>query len=122
MTDKTQSPSDAEIEALAIEHEAFGFGRADAKGFTTHGFDPDGVGNFARAVLAKWGTPQAVAGGYPVHQFRTYPCSDWYDGRADHSDGGGPYEERTLYTTPPPQAEREAATPQSPGHAREEQR
>lgn len=63
MTTDTQSaPTDAEIEALAVEHEAFGFGRVDARGLTTHGFDPDGLGNFSRAVLAKWGTPPAVAG------------------------------------------------------------
>lgn len=35
-----------------------------------------------------------------VHQFRKVHCSDWYDGHADHSDGKGPYEERTLYTQP----------------------
>ena len=58
MTDtNTLTPTDAEIEALAVEHEAFGFGQVDARGLTTHGFDPDGLGNFIRAVLAKWGTP-----------------------------------------------------------------
>jgi len=41
-----------QIEALAVKHEAFGFGRVDAKGFTTHGFDPDGLEAFAAALLA----------------------------------------------------------------------
>ena len=35
-----------------------------------------------------------------VHQFRSPHCSDWYDGIPDHHDGHGPYEVRTLYTTP----------------------
>lgn len=43
--------------------------------------------------------PQAGMGGKPVHQFRREHCSDWYDGLANHGDGGGPYEERTLYTS-----------------------
>jgi hypothetical protein len=36
-----------------------------------------------------------------IVQHRKRLCSDWYDGHADHDDGRGPYEERTLYTTPP---------------------
>jgi len=40
--------------------------------------------------------------GEPVYQFRKKGCADWYDGYPDHSDGGGPYETRTLYTTPQP--------------------
>ena len=43
-------------------------------------------------------TAQAGAVGKAVHQFCKKHCADWYDGFADHSDGGGPYEERTLYT------------------------
>lgn len=35
-----------------------------------------------------------------IHQFRKRGCSDWYDGLPDHHDGHGPYEVRTLYTTP----------------------
>ena len=35
-----------------------------------------------------------------VHQFRKQYCANWYDGHPDHTDGGGPYEERTLYTAP----------------------
>jgi hypothetical protein len=38
-----------------------------------------------------------------VHQFRSPHCSDWYDGVPDHHDGHGPYEVRTLYTSPPAQ-------------------
>ena len=49
----------------------------------------------------------------PVHQFRRKLCADWYDGHPDHEDGGGPYETRILYATPPapqpaPVGEREA--------------
>lgn len=51
MDDTQRKLTDEQIEALAIEHEAFGFGRADEKGLTTHGFDPEGLRNFARAVL-----------------------------------------------------------------------
>ena len=36
-----------------------------------------------------------------IHQFRSLYCADWYDGVPDHHDGHGPYETRTLYTTPP---------------------
>jgi len=39
-----------QIERLAVKHEAFGFGRVDAKGLTTHGFDPDGLAAFAREI------------------------------------------------------------------------
>ena len=38
-----------------------------------------------------------------IHQFRSPHCSDWYDGVPDHHDGHGPYEVRTLYTSPPAQ-------------------
>ena len=40
-----------------------------------------------------------------VHQFRKRGCSDWYDGYPDHTDGRGPYQARTLYTSPPAQKE-----------------
>ncbi len=54
MPDTTsQSLSEAEIEALALEHEAFGFGRVDDHGCSTHGFDPEGLRAFATALLAK---------------------------------------------------------------------
>ena len=36
-----------------------------------------------------------------IHQHRIPYCADWYDGIPDHHDGHGPYEVRTLYTTPP---------------------
>lgn len=55
-----KTPSDAEIEALAIEYEAFGFGSSDAKGLTTHGFDPDGLSKFVQAVLDRWGAQPAM--------------------------------------------------------------
>jgi hypothetical protein len=37
----------------------------------------------------------------PVHQWREKHSSQWWDGYPDNEDGGGPYETRTLYTTPP---------------------
>jgi hypothetical protein len=36
-----------------------------------------------------------------IPQFRVQGSSDWYDGYPDYFDGGGVYETRTLYTTPP---------------------
>lgn len=39
------------IEQMAVKHEAFGFGQVDAKGYTTHGFDPDGLRNFVKELL-----------------------------------------------------------------------
>jgi len=57
-----------------------------------------------RAALAAKDAPALEA--VPVHQFRKWGCSDWYDGLPDHQDGGGPYEARTLYTAP---AKQEAA-------------
>jgi hypothetical protein len=37
----------------------------------------------------------------PVHQWQQKHSPYWYDGYPDNTDGGGPYETRTLYTTPP---------------------
>jgi hypothetical protein len=37
----------------------------------------------------------------PVHQWRQKHSPYWYDGYPDNYDGGGPYETRVLYTTPP---------------------
>jgi hypothetical protein len=39
----------------------------------------------------------------PVHQWRQKHSPYWYDGYPDNDDGGGPYETRILYTTPPAQ-------------------
>lgn len=36
-----------------------------------------------------------------VHQFRKRGAADWYDGKPDDEDGGGPYEQRTLYEHTP---------------------
>ena len=36
-----------------------------------------------------------------INQHRVPYCADWYDGIPDYHDGHGPYEVRTLYTTPP---------------------
>ena len=37
----------------------------------------------------------------PVHQWRQKHSPYWYDGYPDNDDGGGPYETRILYATPP---------------------
>jgi hypothetical protein len=47
-----------------------------------------------RSVSEHTGEPVAV------HQYRKPHCADWYDGFPDRHDGHGPYEIRTLYTTP----------------------
>lgn len=44
-------PDWEKIEKLAVEHEDFGFGKADSKGISTHGFSPEGLKNFVKAVL-----------------------------------------------------------------------
>jgi len=43
--------TDNDIEKLAVKHESFGFGRVDAHGLTTHGFDPDGLRAFVVELL-----------------------------------------------------------------------
>lgn len=42
--------TEEQIEEIALKHEAFGFGQVDHRGLTTHGFDPDGLRDFARAI------------------------------------------------------------------------
>lgn len=59
-------------------------------------FTADQIRSYAAAALAA-----AVAEPVAIHQWRTIGCADWYDGHSDHSDGGGPYETRTLYAAPP---------------------
>lgn len=49
-----QPLSKGQIENLAIKHEAFGFGRVDANGFTTHGFDPEGLEAFIEELFELW--------------------------------------------------------------------
>lgn len=46
------SLTDERVEALAVEHEAFGFGRVGDKGLSIHGFEPEGLRAFARALAA----------------------------------------------------------------------
>lgn len=40
-----------QIEQLALEHEDFGFGRADKSGLSMHGFLPEGLSAFAHALI-----------------------------------------------------------------------
>jgi hypothetical protein len=50
-TKDTTTLQESEIEAIAVKHEAFGFGLVDEKGYTTHGFDPDGLQAFVKELL-----------------------------------------------------------------------
>lgn len=67
--------------------------------------------NFARAVLAKWGQPQAVAGGEPVYAFRRKGLDDFCtcDAKRYEELSAKPnlFEVRVFYAAPPPQAVRE---------------
>jgi len=45
--------TDEQIERAAIAHEDFGFGKVDAHGITTHGFNPDGLRAFVRTIEAE---------------------------------------------------------------------
>jgi len=56
--------------------------------------------------------PAPVQG--PVHQWREKHSAYWYDGYPDNDDGGGPYETRTLYATPPAAAQRQPLEPVVP--------
>jgi hypothetical protein len=49
--DRVSSISDEQIEALAIKHEDFGFGRVDKRGITTHGFNPEGLRAFVLEIV-----------------------------------------------------------------------
>ena len=63
------------------------------------GLAAEAAGIDYRAALAQQDEP--VQEPVAVHQFRKQCCAAWYDGHPDHTDWGGPYEERTLYTAPP---------------------
>lgn len=56
IAERTTAPvslTDAKIEELAIKHESFGFGQAGKKSkLSIHGFEPEGLREFARALLA----------------------------------------------------------------------
>lgn len=43
--------SDMDIEHLALKHEAFGHGWADKSAVSFHGFEPDGLIEFARELI-----------------------------------------------------------------------
>lgn len=92
MTDtKTPSPSDAEIAALYLQETGFDINDS-----------PAALLDFARAVLARWGQPQAVAGGDLVactYGDNGYACCE-----------GGPCQaelHNEKIAAPPPQAVRE---------------
>lgn len=57
----SNTPSDAEIEALAKRHGATSYrNRADTQ-HPAYGFTEDGLNGLIDEVLAKWGTPQQEA-------------------------------------------------------------
>ena len=63
---------------------------------------PECVAKLRKAITTiKEALAQPAQEPVAVHQFRSPHCADWYDGIPDHHDGHGPYEVRTLYTTPP---------------------
>lgn len=44
-------PTGIDIEAIAVEHEAFGFGQIGAEGLTVHGLEPEGLQAFVNALM-----------------------------------------------------------------------
>ena len=89
-------PTDAEIIALADETRT-------AEGGASGYILPI---SFARAVLAKWGTPPAVAG-KPVMWAYQYSDGSWHDASAtEHSAGMKP-----LYPGPQPTQAQAVAVP-----------
>ena len=70
----------------------------------THCFDDDtgkDVWSYTADQMHAYALAAMAQQAQPVHQFRRRLCAEWYDGHPDHEDGGGPYETRILYTTPP---------------------
>lgn len=72
---------DVDIEALAMKYEAFGFGFLDAEGVTTHGFEPDGLIAFVKAIMTIAQKPA------PPHECKTEAektayAAGWWDALA----------------------------------------
>jgi hypothetical protein len=63
-----------------------------------HTCTPDPIGDAQSALIAEMAAQPEQE---PVHQWREKHSAYWYDGYPDNDDGGGPYETRTLYATPP---------------------
>ena len=57
------------------------------------------INNAAALLRAALAQPEQEPVAVPL--FRNMYSVVWYEGYADDADGGGPYEERVLYTTPP---------------------
>ena len=65
----SNTPSDAEIEALVKRHGATSYrNRADTQ-HPAYGFTEDGLNGLIDEVLAKWGTPQPVVREPELDQF-----------------------------------------------------
>jgi len=100
MTPNQQVLSDEQIEAIREDHISWmgDFYRCES---------PE-LAAYTRAIESAALAALAQQSQEPMYQFRRQLCADWYDGHPDHEDGGGPYETRILYTTPP--------APQTKGH------
>ena len=92
MDTKTPSPSDAEIAALYLQETGFDINDS-----------PAALLDFARAVLARWGQPMAVAGREPVAHKQGCPALGGY---------GNGVEPCCCGAAPPPQAVLEPLTPE----------
>ena len=91
----SNTPSDAEIEALVKRHGATSYrNRADTQ-HPAYGFTEDGLNGLIDEVLAKWGTPQPVVR-EPLTCEWTHNDDDGYwdtsCGKAWRFDDGGPKE------------------------------
>ncbi|MDR6768666.1 hypothetical protein J2W88_003970 [Acidovorax delafieldii] len=72
--------SEKELEALAVNHEEFGFGQVDPGGLTLHGFGPDGLRAFI-AIVRRDALEEAakVCEGFKQGNSATYIDDDWAD-------------------------------------------
>lgn len=86
--------SEEQIEKIALEHEAFGFGKVDHHGLTTHGFDPAGLLGCIRTALNEFckinGLGEAQSVSYdktvePVARFFLPPAR--HEGVVEHTAG-----------------------------------
>lgn len=116
MTEQTQ-PTDAEIEALGhrmcwrYKHDT------GVNHISTFTFNAQTLHDFARAVLAKWGTPAGA--GEPLFWYRPVCGGEMYEGpfHTNSADAKNlraykPDEWKPLFTTPQPTQAQAGAVPQ----------
>lgn len=103
------TPTDAELMKAAVQHSHELY-----KLPTSRAAFQAGV-LFASQTLAKWGQPQAVAGGEPVDRVFIVATGEEHEGEATYTryDHAPPplCDSECLYAAPPPQAVREPFTP-----------